>query len=63
MPNTRPSAPRGVIDRTSMSRDGAMTPNRKPVKPNAAINTTPGMAMYPTAITIAAESSMEIAAT
>ena len=42
MPKARPAAPGGAALRTSMSRDGAMTPPRKPAAPIAAVSTTDG---------------------
>src|SRR6267154_2006819 len=38
MPKARPAAPGGAALRTSMSRDGAITPPKNPAAPIAAIN-------------------------
>ena len=42
MPNARPAAPAGAALRTSMSREGAMTPPRNPASPIAAVSTADG---------------------
>ena len=42
MPKARPAVPAGAALRTSMSRDGAMTPPRNPASPRAAVSTAVG---------------------
>ena len=42
MPKARPAAPAGAALRTSMSRDGAITPPRKPATVIAAISRIAG---------------------
>ena len=44
MANARPAAPGGAALRTSMSREGAITPPRKPASPIAAVSTISGQA-------------------
>ena len=42
MPKARPAAPAGAALRTSMSREGAITPPRNPASPIAAVSTADG---------------------
>ena len=54
MPNARPAAPGGAALRTSMSREGAITPPRNPASPIAAVSTIAGRPTSAITSTIAA---------
>src|SRR6185437_16064221 len=63
MPKARPAAPAGAALRTSMSREGAITPPRNPAPAIAAVSSSDGSATAAISSTIAALRAKQAAAT
>ena len=63
IPKARPAAPAGAALRTSMSREGAITPPRKPATAIAAVNSSDGNVTVAMTSTMAALSAKQAAAT
>src|SRR6266699_4741158 len=63
MPNARPAAPAGAASRTSMSREGAITPPRNPASAIAAVSTSEGKVTVAMTNTTAALMAKQAAAT
>src|SRR6185437_12454043 len=63
MPKARPAAPAGAALRTSISRDGAITPPRNPAAVIAAINSSDGKVIVAITSTTTALSAKQAAAT
>src|SRR4030088_600240 len=63
MPNARPAAPAGAALRTSISREGAITPPRNPADAIAAVNSSDGNVMVAMINTMAALIAKQAAAT
>src|SRR2546429_3869136 len=63
IPNARPAAPGGAASRTSMSREGAITPPRNPAVVIAAISSSEGKLIAAMTNTMAALTAKQTAAT
>ena len=63
MPNARPAAPAGAASRTSISREGAITPPRNPAAAIAAVKISDGSAIAAMTNTMAALIAKQTAAT
>src|SRR5580658_828667 len=63
MPKARPAAPGGAALRTSISREGAITPPRKPAVAIAVVNNSDGNVSVAMTCTTAALSAKQAAAT